>query len=588
MMEVRGEETRDGTRRTRTSERGRATPASGGGACNTTESWLEIFSGLLHLPQREKESIRDEIGSHLRERVRDLLLEGYNETNAIHAATRELGDAAELAKKFESVARGRTRRTIMHFAILGTGLVTVATAGIFVLKPVVSSDSNAGVSVFQEAAAEVAPPASVTEPALSISAEMTLREIVDAIAAKTDLGIAVDWGQMEEIGLVSTGLDEQPAGQGLSAEGISALGVLQMLQRQCQWFDWRFRENDLLELGMKDDFDLRERVLASYDIAQTLLRLRDEYELPYEEATIAVAQLITEFVEPELWEDNGGLIAQLEVVGGTLFINAPPRMHEKTSWILAELDKQSEAGALLELQPVIEEAESNEALSAHLSIGDAIVIEIYELFAPGKWFTATRLVEGNGAVRLPVVGDIQAEGKTVGEVEELIRATLKENVIIAKPLVSVYTSVAHTLEVNPSWLGSAGSTEQIRDQFAVLAALLDRQRALMLKWWRQEPSPEDLLAAQQDAQVQELMGELTSLKVQRAVDGADVPKIDARIAALEVEIRNRTLQQVERNLGSEGGAIQAQIDSVLAVINHLMGENTKSSSLPALGINAQN
>lgn len=506
MMEVRGEETRDGTARTRGPDSGRATPAGGGETCDTTDSWLEIFSGLLHLPQKEKESIRDEIGSHLKERVRDLLLEGYNETNAIHAATRELGDAAELAKRFESVARGRTRRTTMHFAILGTGLITAASAGVLVLKPTVFSDHSAEVSIFQEAAADIAPPASVHEASLTISPDMTLREIVDAIADATDLGIVVDWGQMEEIGLVELGLDEQPTGMGLSAEPISALETLQLIQRQSEWFDWRFRENNLLELGEREAFDLSERVLASYDIAQTLLRLRNEYELPYDEATLAITQLITEFVEPELWEDNGGLVGQLEVVGGTLFISAPPRMHERTAWILAELDKQSDAGALLELQPLIDEDDARDGQSAQRSTGDT------------------------------------------------------------------------------------GS--EVRQQFAVLTSLLNRQRGLTLKLWRREVSPDDLLNAQNDPQVQELTNELTSLNVQRDVnsrDGVDVSEIDTRIAALETEIRSQTMQLVERKLGTEGGALQQQIDDVLAIINHLVGDARMTSALPASsGRNAGN
>jgi hypothetical protein len=324
--------------------------ASGGGLPESADAWLGLFSNLLHMRASEKDSITQEIGSHLRERIRDLMLEGYNETNAIHAATRELGDAAELAKKFESVAKGRTRRHIMYFAILGTGILTTAAAGVLILRPALNDQNDGAVSYFEQAPTATAaePPPAATEATITITPDMTLRDIVHSISQASGVGIVVDWRRMEEIGLIA---GDVPIEAGLEADAAAPLLLLQALQAYSgDTLDWRFRDQEMLELGTKEDFDLTERVLASYDIAATIQRLRDEYELEYEAATLEITQLITGFVEPELWEDNGGLIAQLEVVGGTLFINAPPRMHERTAWILNELDQQPKVGGILHLE----------------------------------------------------------------------------------------------------------------------------------------------------------------------------------------------------------------------------------------------
>ena len=65
---------------------------------SSIESWLSLFARLLRLPDANKKAIVDELDQHLRERVRDLMLGGKSETDALRLAIDELGGAAELAE----------------------------------------------------------------------------------------------------------------------------------------------------------------------------------------------------------------------------------------------------------------------------------------------------------------------------------------------------------------------------------------------------------------------------------------------------------------------------------------------------------
>jgi hypothetical protein len=50
-----------------------------------------------------------------------------------------------------------------------------------------------------------------------------------------------------------------------------------------------------------------------------------------------VVEVITSFVSPDDWRNNGGDVAQLNVVGDRLFVKAPRRMHPQVKWIIEQL-----------------------------------------------------------------------------------------------------------------------------------------------------------------------------------------------------------------------------------------------------------
>jgi hypothetical protein len=81
------------------------------------DGWLSVFVGLLKVPERQAANIGEEIESHLRERVRDLMLTGASESEATRKAISELGEAADVAARYRALRTEPTRRFIMHASL---------------------------------------------------------------------------------------------------------------------------------------------------------------------------------------------------------------------------------------------------------------------------------------------------------------------------------------------------------------------------------------------------------------------------------------------------------------------------------------
>lgn len=81
-------------------------------------SWLGVMVGMIGAPDSERRGVRDELESHLRERVRDLMLSGLSETDATGRAIAELGDAAALAKRYQEAIKPSKRRLFMQVAAM--------------------------------------------------------------------------------------------------------------------------------------------------------------------------------------------------------------------------------------------------------------------------------------------------------------------------------------------------------------------------------------------------------------------------------------------------------------------------------------
>lgn len=93
---------------------------------DSTRSWLDVLEKLLPVPEQERKAIRDELASHLRERVRDLTIAGVSEHEAVRTAIAELGDAAELAKSYQNVKSGWPNWARSHAMKIAATSVVVA------------------------------------------------------------------------------------------------------------------------------------------------------------------------------------------------------------------------------------------------------------------------------------------------------------------------------------------------------------------------------------------------------------------------------------------------------------------------------
>ena len=84
--------------------------------------------------------------------------------------------------------------------------------------------------------------------------------------------------------------------------------------------------------------------------------------------------------------------------------------------------------------PTPEDLVPNE-LQYRLEPGDVVTVEIYELVKANETDRSVRVIDQSGVIRLPTLGDVQAAGLTVQELQEEIISRLKD--LIGDPLVTV-------------------------------------------------------------------------------------------------------------------------------------------------------
>ena len=303
------------------------------------DAWLDMLDRFLRLPSQQKLSIREELRSHLSERVRDLMLSGADRDRAMRQAINELGEAAELAERFRHANHYPRRRLIMN-ALLAGVCTSVVIGAVAVMNTSGNNNSTTTSPAFFAAQPADDQRALLDDIHIDVMEDMTARQIVEAMVATEKIGVYVDWSPIEEIGINP----DDPLG--FSGKEVSVSIVLNELARRTDntfgGLDWRVTDR-VLTLDTKHAFDRRERVIACYDIEQIVNRLSEQYNTPYSEAIDEIRGAIINLVDPDLWLDNGGDIGQIQIVGGRMFVNAPLRMHEKTSWILGELSKPGAA-----------------------------------------------------------------------------------------------------------------------------------------------------------------------------------------------------------------------------------------------------
>ncbi len=81
------------------------------------QNYLGLLSRFLRLRATERETIEEELRSHLEERLAALTAEGVEPARAVSLALAEFGDAAALAAEFTAVSRLYKRRWIMRLSI---------------------------------------------------------------------------------------------------------------------------------------------------------------------------------------------------------------------------------------------------------------------------------------------------------------------------------------------------------------------------------------------------------------------------------------------------------------------------------------
>lgn len=295
------------------------------------DSWLAVLVRLLDVAGRQADAIRDEIEAHLRERVRDLMITGRSEAEAIRIAIGELGEVADLARRFSHASRSRTRRIIMNAAVLAFGAIGVATATVFMGNP---QAGPSRVAVFQAAPTT---PRDAT-PVLDdkrVKVDFQGQPLIDVLgflSASAGLDLVLDRHALEDHGV---DLQEEITLSLSKQQPVSSILKI-VAEHAREPFAWR-ASGSILEISTDDEFDRREIVLASFDV-RPILDLLWQTTQDEDEAATRLESLVVEYVQPYSWSVNGGDLGSLQIVGGKMFVKAPSRFHQPIEWILAQLE----------------------------------------------------------------------------------------------------------------------------------------------------------------------------------------------------------------------------------------------------------
>ncbi|HEX2836714.1 MAG TPA: permease prefix domain 1-containing protein, partial [Phycisphaerales bacterium] len=131
------------------SEEAQPTPGAGTPG-DPVASWLDVLEKLLGGTAEENRGIRDELASHLRERVRDLTVSGMVEAEAVRTAIGELGDAAELSKRFQQARGTSKRRKVMQIALATAAVIALGAGGLAVRGSVQADKAQQEAAVARE------------------------------------------------------------------------------------------------------------------------------------------------------------------------------------------------------------------------------------------------------------------------------------------------------------------------------------------------------------------------------------------------------------------------------------------------------
>lgn len=286
------------------------------------EAFFRTLEACMHAAPARASAIRDELESHVRDRVRDLMLAGLDEPSATDRALAELGGASALARSFRLAVR-TPRSRIMNAAVtaiaccaLGLGVWTAtrpddppADPGV----PIVAGVPLIG-NLFHSEAHDGTP--------LELRIEdQPLTDVVAYIAELIGKPLAAVWGTL-------------PVDQSVTLVGTFDLDSLaRAINEQAQRsgeeaIAFRLGES-AFEVATAATFDRR-------DIQTVCYRLDDLLDGEYDPEQVRL--LIIDMVEHELWVDQGGTVAQMHSLGSVLFVKAPPRMHVQIRWIFEQLN----------------------------------------------------------------------------------------------------------------------------------------------------------------------------------------------------------------------------------------------------------
>ncbi|MFG0286064.1 MAG: permease prefix domain 1-containing protein [Phycisphaerales bacterium JB039] len=319
----------------------RSQSASGGSPMppGDIDRWLGAFSALLRLPEAQRRAITDELEDHLRSRAHDLMVAGAPEHEAVRRSIEELGEAAELATRFRHATDGTARRRIMSMGILGISAAALTLSVVAISGGALGTGQQQSSGVVFREIQPAATSASLDDVRLKLGLEETpIGELFALVGKMAELPVFVHW---DELPLTEEDTVTLQLGEVALPTALRFVNMRFGFADSDDAISYRVHDG-VLEFADRDYFDRREAELLRYDLSDALVNATPE----------DIEGLIYNFVEPNSWEANGGVVASLHIVGESMFVRAPKRLLPKLEWILAQLagedsaDEEDEAAAL--------------------------------------------------------------------------------------------------------------------------------------------------------------------------------------------------------------------------------------------------
>ncbi len=581
-----------------------ASAAPGPEAGPSIGGWLGVLATML--PRRQAESIREELETHLRDRVRDLMVGGLNEAESTKRAIAELGEAAELAGKYRALQNEPRRRLAMYGtmfaaagAIVALGFSTIwgrqpgaelararaeneavknllvqtltqaqgdgqpALAYEVLARAGARQPENADVPVLSRLLAArgvtfVASPESGLEFKADVKFVQTpASEVLEAVEKFAKMPVQVNWGQLKQAGL------EPKTPITLHAKQVGADVILRALNEATGVvgdapIDWR-AANGVLEVGLRNHFDKRELKLVIYDLESIIAARQEKYGEERAKIVDEVVKLVSEFVYPDGWRDNGGDLAKMTVVGDRMFVDAPERFHKQIKWMLDQLPgqqdrRQGAADGMDVHRYVIQHVGAEDALRL-LQRNMAIKAIDFSKFTVDTRSNCVlgRLTAEQHVMVLAALGNIDVESaEAKAQKRSAMLGTLDERLQMLKKfeddraVAEASLAAPDVTQAQRDELQSA--IKRLKDQEAACRNEISELRAKALSAGTRVRS-DDSVVRQLEAQVSMLEGELSAMRGQAGENRPDCTQLESRLAA--------TRAQLAQELEKRGTAVPA-------------------------------
>jgi hypothetical protein len=355
------------------------------------ENYLRLIGKLLQLSRRQQEQIGAELQDHLESRVADLVDLGMDQQAAISQALEEFGDAAVMAKNFQTVSQLKRRRWMMRFAtfsIAGCFLAAVLAVALWPTQSRFGGPDRLTANSFQDEAL-VAQADTPSPDGLPINAELKsthaqadsfANSVIDinehierTLKATTDMDYQdVEWSLIQKdlfdrfkfnILTDQTALDDKLTQEhplSLQVRGLPLeVCLLELLRPRNATFivkdgavrvisidnveDPQFltrRTYDCRKLIEAMDLEMSSSLFRSLDTQKQDKSSVDKQAVQITSKEDFLIQLVSIMVgECDKWSTEGDGVFSISVVNGFLVVGAPREIHRETELFLKTLER---------------------------------------------------------------------------------------------------------------------------------------------------------------------------------------------------------------------------------------------------------